>query len=474
MVHTYELAVPIFVAIWLTEFSVIDLGVMTLEVTTATLGVVVTIGYGLFGLGALPGGILVDRIGSRRLITWCLVGMGASFGLLALAPTVVVITLALVVWGVAASVYHPAGLSLISKGIEERGTGFAYHGIAGNLGIGLGPLVAATLLLVLDWRVVAGLLAVPALLAAVYASRSDIDPEAAIGTDGDEDGSEADGDGVAAATDGDGSAATDGDGSAATDGDGSAATDGDGGTATDGDGGDDGGGDSKASAGVDSVAAFRAESRRLFAGSFALVFLVVMCSGLYYRGFLTFLPELLGRLEGFEPIAIAALLPEALHGPLGVDPSDGNTLAPSDYFYSGLLLIGVVGQYVGGKLTDRVPVEYGIAVGFGGLAVLALAFLPAAGLGLVPLAVVGALMGVFLFLVQPLYQATVAEYTPAGTRGLSYGYTYLGVFGVGALGGAIAGTILEYATEPTLFLVLAGFATVASVTGIVLGRRNAA
>ncbi|QHS16353.1 MFS transporter [haloarchaeon 3A1-DGR] len=426
MVHTYELAVPIFVAIWLTEFSVIDLGVMTLDVTTATLGVVVTIGYGLFGLGALPGGILVDRIGSRRLITWCLVGMGASFGLLALAPTVVVITLALVVWGIAASVYHPAGLSLISKGIEERGTGFAYHGIAGNLGIGLGPLVAATLLLVLDWRVVAGLLAVPALLAAVYASRSDIDPEAAVDAGDDDDGVT-----------------------------------------------DDDGGDSKASAGVDSLAAFRTESRRLFAGSFALVFLVVMCSGLYYRGFLTFLPELLGRLEGFEPIAIAALLPEALHGPLGIDPSDGNTLAPSDYFYSGLLLIGVVGQYVGGKLTDRVPVEYGIAVGFGGLAVLALAFLPAAGLGLVPLAVVGALMGVFLFLVQPLYQATVAEYTPAGTRGLSYGYTYLGVFGVGALGGAIAGTILEYATEPALFLVLAGFATVASVTGLVLGRRNA-
>ncbi|WP_280537892.1 MFS transporter [Halopenitus sp. POP-27] len=422
MVHTYELAIPIFVTIWLTEFSVIDLGVVTLEVTTATLGVVVTVGYGLFGLGALPGGILVDRIGSRRLITWCLVGMGVSFGLLALAPSVVVITLALVVWGLAASVYHPAGLSLISKGIEERGTGFAYHGIAGNLGIGLGPLIAATLLLVLGWRVVAGVLAIPALFAAVYAFRANIDPEAAVETDGS-------------------------------------------------DGADD---DAAATAGVESLAAFRSESRALFAGSFALVFLVVMCSGLYYRGFLTFLPELLGRLEGFEPIAVASLLPEAVHGPLGIDPSDGNTLAPSDYFYSGLLLVGVIGQYVGGKLTDRLPVEYGIAVGFGGLTVLALVFLPAAGMGLVPLAIVGALMGVFLFVVQPLYQATVAEYTPAGTRGLSYGYTYLGVFGVGALGGAIAGTILEYATESALFLVLAGFATVASITGIVLGRRNAA
>ncbi len=418
MVHTYELAIPIFVTIWLVEFSVIDLGIATFDVTTATLGIVVTVGYGLFGLGALPGGVLVDRLGSRKLITACLLGMGGSFLLLSLSPSVVVITLALVVWGLAASVYHPAGLSLITKGVEEQGTGLGYHGIAGNVGIGLGPLLTATMLLFLDWTTVAGVLAIPALLAAVYAYQADFDPQAAVD---------------------DGGAAADG-------------------------------GDSKADSGVDSFGEFLAESRKLFAGSFVLVFVVVMCSGLYYRGFLTFLPELLGRLPGFEPIAIAALLPAPVADLLGVDPAAGETLAPSDYFYSGLLLIGVVGQYAGGKLTDRFPVEYGIAAGFGTLAVLALVFLPAAALGFGPLLVVGALMGIFLFAVQPMYQATVASYTPSGTRGLSYGYTYLGVFGVGSLGGAIAGAILTYANEPTLFAVLALFATTAAGVGLYLGR----
>ncbi|MFA9517860.1 MFS transporter [Halopenitus sp. H-Gu1] len=418
MVHTYELSIPIFVALWLLEFSVIDLGIVTLEVTTASLGVVVTVGYGLFGLGALPGGILVDRLGSRRLITVCLLGMAVSFLLLAMAPSVVVITLALVLWGVSASVYHPAGLSLVSKGVVERGSGFAYHGIAGNVGIGIGPLVAATSLLFLEWRTVAAILAVPAVIAAVYASRSDIDPQAATESQ------------------------------------------------------TGGGTDSKADTGVESVGEFLAESRTLFAGSFALVFLVVMCSGLFYRGFLTFLPELLSRLEGFDPIPIAALIPETLQSVLGVDPAAGESLAPGDYFYSGLLLVGVVGQYVGGKLTDRLPVEYGLAAGFSGLAVLALVFLPAASLGIGPLAVVGVLMGMFLFVVQPLYQATVAEYTPAGTRGLSYGYTYLGVFGVGALGGTIAGVILEYFNESALFLTLAGFAIVGAATGLYLGHKN--
>jgi len=174
------MAVPLFVVVWLTEFEVISLGVTEFQVSTATLGVVVTFGYGLFGLGALPGGILVDRIGSRRLISACLFGMGLSYVLLGLAPSMLVVAVALVLWGVAASVYHPAGLSLISKGVEERGTGLAYHGIAGNLGIGLGPLLAAILLLFVEWRTVALILGTPALLAAVYAARANFDETAAV------------------------------------------------------------------------------------------------------------------------------------------------------------------------------------------------------------------------------------------------------------------------------------------------------
>ncbi|MFC6824849.1 MFS transporter [Halopelagius fulvigenes] len=418
MVHTYELSIPIFVSIWLTEFDVVNLGVTQLEVTAATLGLVVTAGYGLFGVGALPGGVLVDRVGSRRLIGLCLFGMSASFLLLGLAPSVVVITLALLLWGAAASVYHPAGLALISKGVEERGTGFAYHGIAGNVGIGLGPLLTAILLLFFEWQLVAGVLAIPALVAGAYATRAQFDETAAVAADG----------------------------------------------------GD--AGDSKADSGVDSLAEFLGESKRMFAGGFVVVFLVVMCSGLYYRGILTFLPNLLEGIPTFRPIPLAAFLPAGVAEALGVEAGSGRTLQPERYFYSGLLIVGVVGQYVGGKLTDRIPVEWGIVGSFGVLAALAVVFLPVANAGLVPLLALGAVLGCFLFVIQPFYQATVAEYTPAGTRGLSYGFTYLGVFGVGALGGAVAGTILTYSTPAVLFLTLAGFATVGAGLGLYLVRQR--
>ncbi len=99
------------VVIWRTrDTTYINLGIAQFNVTTATVGVIVTLDYGLFGAGALPGGIVVDRIGSSRLITRCLLGMGGSFVLLALSPNLVVVALALLVWGAAASVYHPAGL----------------------------------------------------------------------------------------------------------------------------------------------------------------------------------------------------------------------------------------------------------------------------------------------------------------------------------------------------------------------------
>ncbi len=396
MVHTYELSIPVLIPIWLVEFEVLDLGLWQGPVNEATLGALVAVGYGLFGIGALPSGVLVDRLEARRLIVACLAGMGVSFLVLAVAPSPLGVGVALVIWGVAASVYHPSGLSLISRGVEKRGSAFAYHGMAGNVGIAVGPLVTLLLLLVFDWRVVVGLLAVPAILAAVSAVRVDIDERAAVSD----------------------------------------------------------GGQSPAS-GVESLGDLLADARTLFASAFAVVFAVTFFSGLYYRGVLTFLPAMLGDIPALPTFELA-----------------GNTFVAGDYVYVGLLMVGVLGQYVAGKLTDRYRPELGIFGGFVALAVVAVLFLPAAAIGLSALLVVAALLGFFLFSVQPFYQASVAEYTPAGKRGLSYGLTYLGVFGVGSLGAVLAGTLLTYFSPEQLFLVLGGLAVGAAALGGYLAFRH--
>jgi len=382
LVHWFEMSIPIFLVAWRGAF----------DVSLVLIGLVVALGYAPFGLGALPGGILADRFGPRRVILACFAGMTGSFLLLAVANSMPTIAAALLLWGIAASVYHPAGNALISTGAQRRGTVFAYHGMAGNVGIALGPFTAATLLIFFEWSVVAALVALPGVLALVYAWHVEFDP--------------------------------------------TAATD-----------------ESDAAAGTPlSVSTFLGNSRRLFASAFLVVFALVTFEGLFYRGVLTYLPEILQDLDAIEGIAAGTLA--------GIEPGD--------FVFVGLLVVGIGGQYVGGKLTERVPVERGLLVIFGILAALAVAFVPVAALGLGPLLVLCGVLGFFLFAIQPFYQVAVALYTPADTRGLSYGYTFLAEFGFGAASVAIGGFVLGAYTLAAFFFVLAGFAVVAGLFALLL------
>jgi len=400
LVHTYELSIPILLTVWISEFST----------TAATLGLVSTIGYGLFGVGALPGGIVVDRFGSKPLILACLAGMAGSFLLVSVAPNLIALALAIGVWGVTASVYHPAGLSLLSKSVDQRGTALGYHGIGGNLGIALGPLATALLLLAFDWRIVAAALTLPAIVVAAYGATVDVD--AALPD--------------AAAADG-------GDDSAAA-----------------------GSGGAKGEVSLSTIAD---DTRVLIAGGFLIVFAFVTFSGLYYRTFLTFLPDLLGEVLG-GLIDVQLIDPESPYA---------EEFDVARYLYVAILTVGVFGQYLGGRIADRMPPERGLIVLMTALAGLALLFVPASG-GTVTFLLVSLALGVTLFTVQPLSQATVAAYSPSEARGISFGYTYLGIFGVGSFGAAIAGWVLTRAGPRELFVVLAGIAAMGALSAAAVSR----
>ncbi|RQH03339.1 MFS transporter [Natrarchaeobius oligotrophus] len=375
-VHVFELSIPVFIPIWLVEFGL----------TPAEIGLVVALGYGIYGIGALPGGVLADRRGSRRLILFSVVGMAASFVALSLARDPIVLALSLVLWGVAASVYHPAGLSLISTGVSRRGTALGYHGMAGNVGIALGPLATIVLLLFFDWRIVALALTIPAIVTIPVVLVSNPDES-----------------GAEDAADGDGE--------------------------------------------PDDVSLRRTlidDTRTLFVGAFAFVFVLYVLEGLYYRGILTFLPELLAGFAVFEPVAV---------GDRSIDPDQ--------YLYSGLLLVGVASQYAAGRISDRIRPERGVLVVFLSLAVLAVLYVPAVEAGPVPLIAVSVLLGLFLFGLQPFMQASVAEHSPPSVRGLSFGFVFAGIFGIGAAGAAVSGFVLTYSTPAVMFLVLAAFAALA-------------
>ncbi len=111
-----------------------------------------TIGYLLFGVGALPAGYLADRIGSRRIVLTSLGGTGLAAIAAGFSTPGPMLAAALAALGLAASLYHPAGMSLISRGVRARGRALGLNGIAGNAGIALTPVCTAALIGLAGWR----------------------------------------------------------------------------------------------------------------------------------------------------------------------------------------------------------------------------------------------------------------------------------------------------------------------------------
>jgi MFS family permease len=110
------------------------------------------LGYLLFGLGALPAGLLADRINTRRLLVVAMFGLGVAALAASEAETPRALSICLAAMGLCASVYHPVGMSLISRTIAARGRALGVNGICGNLAIAMTPVVTAALAARMGWQ----------------------------------------------------------------------------------------------------------------------------------------------------------------------------------------------------------------------------------------------------------------------------------------------------------------------------------
>jgi MFS family permease len=151
--HLVVLSIPLFVPIWIEEF----------QVSTYELGLLVTLMTGLYGVMALPSGLLSDRFGADSVVTSFLLLTGGVFLAVPFVDSFAALALVVALAGVGAGLYHPPALAFISRDADAPSKGFAYHGIGANVGIGVGPLLITAGLAVTDWRTVLSLLAVPLL-----------------------------------------------------------------------------------------------------------------------------------------------------------------------------------------------------------------------------------------------------------------------------------------------------------------------
>jgi MFS family permease len=164
LIHVCELSVPPLLVLLQREFSATDF----------ELGQIVGL-YGLlYGLGALPAGVLVDRIGSKRLLIACLWGASCSLLGMAWSPSLGWFAVCAACMGLSLSVYHPAGTSLITHHLPTEARVFAIHGMAGSFGVSGASAIAGALGALWGWRWALTLVAMPGLLlgARVLALRS--------------------------------------------------------------------------------------------------------------------------------------------------------------------------------------------------------------------------------------------------------------------------------------------------------------
>ena len=177
---------------------------------------------------------------------------------------------------------------------------------------------------------------------------------------------------------------------------------------------------------------------RRFVIPLLLVYAAFVLSGIVYRGVITFLPQHLEEL---------------------VDKDLGGVFATV------ALLMGAVGQLVGGALSQRVRLERLVPL----LAVMAVPALVLTGMVSGALLVVIASVFIFFYFAnQPVFTGLIADYAPPGAMGRSYGVSFFAGFGLGGTGGVIAGVFVDRWDTQAAFLGLAAFMAVTLLLSIVI------
>jgi MFS family permease len=115
-------------------------------------GLLGNIGYLLYGMGALPAGLLADRWGARRVLISFLLGSTLACLLIFLSRGLMGMALGFLVAGAAAGLYHPAGLSYLTQAVRLRGKALGYHGMSGNIGLAVAPALAGWVAVSVGWR----------------------------------------------------------------------------------------------------------------------------------------------------------------------------------------------------------------------------------------------------------------------------------------------------------------------------------
>jgi MFS family permease len=142
--HFFQLALPPLFPLLRAEFGV----------SYAVLGTLAGVFYAASGITQFASGFAVDRWGARPVLLAGLSLVAGGTMLASLAPGVGWLFPIVALMGIGNGVFHPADFAILNANVQQKRLGHAYsmHGIGGNLGYIVAPIVSFALGSTLGWR----------------------------------------------------------------------------------------------------------------------------------------------------------------------------------------------------------------------------------------------------------------------------------------------------------------------------------
>src|SRR5690349_20850054 len=140
-----------------------------LGLSYSEIGSILTCQYAAGAIANVPGGILVDSVGRKGLLMaislfwvgfpYLVMGFTHAYWMMLACATLV---------GIGNNIWHPTAIPWLANRFPERkGLVMSVHGMGGNVGDAIAPLVIGLLLQVYSWRTVVLMNVVPGIIMAV-------------------------------------------------------------------------------------------------------------------------------------------------------------------------------------------------------------------------------------------------------------------------------------------------------------------
>jgi MFS family permease len=139
-----------------------------LGLSYSQIGLIMTCQYIASAVANVPGGILVDTVGRKGLLmVISLFWVGFPYLLISFTHSYAMLLVCIALVGFGNSLWHPTAIPTLAQRYPERkGLVLSLHGMGGNVGDAIAPLVVGAALAVFSWRQVVVMNVAPGLIVA--------------------------------------------------------------------------------------------------------------------------------------------------------------------------------------------------------------------------------------------------------------------------------------------------------------------